>query len=176
MIIYEYAPVFKKKREKVTLLLCLCLSVVAFALAQVPGMLFPVLLKLLGIAMLFTSVMLLTRCLMRRYIYCVEEREGAQDSAPYDFVITEYYGNHKSVVCRISVEEILGATPINRQTEKEFSSKRRGKRVYSYIDLLVPENGYILDICHDDEQFFVRVVADKQLLELLLQTKKQYLS
>lgn len=176
MIIYEYAPVNKKKREKVTLLLCLGLSVTAFALAQVPRMLFPVLLKLLGIAMLFASVMLLTRYLMRRYIYCVEEREGSQDGAPYDFVITEYYGNHKSVVCRISVDEILGAKHINRQTEKDFSSKRRGKRVYSYIDLLAPENGYILDVCHDDEQFFVRVLADKPLLALLLRTEKQYLS
>ena len=95
MTIYKYAPVCKKKREKVTLLLCLCLSVAAFAMAQIPNMFFPVLLKLLGIAMLFSSVMLLTRYLMRRYIYCIEEREDASQDAPYDFVITEYYGNHK---------------------------------------------------------------------------------
>ncbi len=176
MTIYEYAPTFKKRREKITLLLCLCLSVAMFAMAQIPRMLFPVLLKLLGIGMLFASLMVLTRYLMRRYVYRIEEKEGAEEETPYDFVITEYYGNHRSVVCRISVDEILGATHINRQTEKEFSSKRRGKRVYAYTDLLVPENGYVLDVCHEDEQFFVRVLADKQLLELLLLSKKQYLS
>lgn len=176
MMIYEYAPNSKKRREIITLVLCLCLSVASFALTELFHAFFSVLLQLLGIAMLFAALLVFTRCLMRRYVYHVERREDAAPDAPYDFVITEFYGSHRSVVCRIAVDEILGATRITRQTEKEFSSRRRGKRVYTYTDLLVPENGYVLEVCHEDEQFFVRILADERLLELLLSSEKQYLS
>ncbi len=176
MMIYEYAPCSKKKREKITLALCLCLSAAGFALAELFHVFFSILFQLFGIAMLFVALLIFMRCLMRRYVYHVEKREDSAEETPYDFVITEFYGSHRSVVCRISVDEIMGATRITRQTEKEFSSRRRGKRVYTYTDLLVPENGYVLEVCHEDEQFFVRILADGRLLELLLSREKQYLS
>lgn len=176
MMQYEYAPNMKKRREIITLVLCLCFGVAGFVLSGFFSTFLSVLLRLFGIAMLFFALLVFTRCLMRRYVYRIEQSEDSAQETSYDFVITEFYGSHQSVVCRISVDEIVGATHITRQTEKEFSSRRRGKRVYSYTGLLVPANGYVLEVCHEDEQFFVRILADARLLELLLSSEKQYLS
>ena len=164
---YRYEPKSKKTWEKTLLLLFLLLGVIAFATSTIRGILFPSLLQLFAVFMLVGVVMITSRCLMRRFIYSVEPREGASEGEPLDLVITEVYGNRMSVVCRISVADVVEVTSITPESRKEISALTKGKLVYRYTEELFPTDYRMLTTRMDEEIAYIKISANKDLIKAI---------
>ncbi|MBE6553748.1 MAG: hypothetical protein E7666_05335 [Ruminococcaceae bacterium] len=166
MQFYEYDPKPDKKREKLAVWGLLALSAALFAISQLPRLPYPSLAQLLMVFALVGVVMLVSRCLLRRFIYAVVPSDS-NVAGGRDFVITEYYGNHVSVVCRISVSDITEITKLTRENRGEISQKLRRQRVYHYTAQLWGEDFYLLTVRDEDEVFYIRILADANLLNTL---------
>ncbi len=161
---YEYAPMFAKKKEK---LLALGFMVLGFAIfmigSSVPGIPVPGLFQLLGVFCLVVMVMVLSLCISKRYVYSIEET----DSGGTDFIITEYYGKRMMVVCRVSVGSVMAAIPANAETRKNFASHKADNRVYNYTGVLFGEERWYLKIEESGERFLVQICANDDLIRRL---------
>lgn len=173
---YEYDPKLPKQRERILLFAFLFFAAILFAVSAMPGVAFPALYQLISVLLLVGVVMLVSRCMLRRFVYRVEPREGAQPQDPCDLVITEYYGNHASVVCRISVADIENITRLTHENSKEVSAMLRQQRVYHYTALLWSDQIYLLTVRDEDEVFYIRILADNTLLSVLKSHKQQEMS
>ena len=163
---YEYDPKAPKRREKLAAMGLLALAALLFGVAQIPGVPYPALLQLCMVFALVGVVMLVSRCLLRRFVYTVCEPEDTNRTAP-DLVITEYYGNHVTVVCRISLADIAEITHLTPENRKAVSQKLRQQRVYHYTAQLWGEGMYLVRVCDEDEVFYLRIVADDTLISTL---------
>lgn len=164
---YQYDPQSNKKREKGIVLGLALTAVAAFGFAKVQGVPFPALLQLIGVFALTSLVIVLTRYLMRRYVYSVEAKEnGAEGDSP-DLIITEYYGNHVSVVCRISTSEIESVTPITRENRGELSELLKRKRVYTYTGEIEPAGYCLLTVHSEEETFYLKIASDEALINAI---------
>ena len=160
---YCYKPSSQKKREKGLLIALLLLAVACFGSAQIPSVFLPALLKLSGAFSLLGGFAVLCRYLLRSYCYAVEKREG-DDGAPMDFVITERYGRHASVVCRISLSEVEQIEDITPQTRKEIARRIKNARVYSYIGELLPADARLLTLHGEDGCIYLKIQANDALI------------
>ena len=106
-MIYEYAPQFPKRRERLLCLFFLFLGAALFLSTYLPEIPVRWVFQLLAVASFTAMIMILGMYLMRRYVYTVTEGEGSEP----DFVITEYYGRRKTVVSRVSVSSVRSVTP-----------------------------------------------------------------
>ena len=163
---YEYDPKSPKKREKLVTFGLLALAAILFGVARIPNVPYPALFQLCMIFALVGVVMLVSRCLLRRFVYTVCEAESGTHNAP-DFRITEYYGNHVTVVCRISVADIAQVTRITAQNRREISQMLRRQRVYHYTAQLWGDDIYLLKVFDEEEVFYLRIVADEHLISLI---------
>lgn len=164
---YEYDPHSTKKTEKTVLFILLVLAVVLLLLAEIPQILFPFFYQLVAFLCLMGAILLTGRCVLRRFTYRIEPRQDVPECELLDLVITEYHSHQAGVVCRISVadvEDVLHLTPENR---KEVSAMLRKKRVYHYTAQLYSSNTYLLTVRDEDEIFYIRLLADEQLLSFL---------
>jgi len=162
-MIYEYAPQLAKKRER---LLCIFLPILGAALffaSVFPGMPLPWLVQMLAIGCFGATVMILSLCLMRSYVYTVEEGTGGNP----DFIITEYYGRRRTVVCRVALSDVLSVSPYGEETKKMLAEKKGASRCYVYTGALFDCSQYLLDVEAHGERFFLRICADKELLRVL---------
>ena len=161
---YEYAPVFTKKKEKLLTFGFLILGMALYLTgALIPGIPVPGLFQLLGVFCLVVMIMLFSLCLSKRYVYSVGENErGAMD-----FTITEYYGRRITVVCRVAVESVKAAIPVNPETRKAFLSQKAGNRGYNYTGILFDEKRWFLKIEESGESFLVQICANDDLIRLL---------
>ncbi len=166
MKFYEYDPKSDKKREKLAMMGLLILAAALFGFSQIPSLPYPSLAQLLMVFSLVGVVMLVSRCLLRRFLYAVVPSDTGVIGAR-DFVITEYYGNHVSVVCRISVSDIAEVTRLTHENRKEISQKLRQQRVYYYTAQLWGDGFYLLTVRDEDEVFYIRILADTELLDTL---------
>ena len=164
---YEYDPRSSKKAEKTLLFAMLGLSAVLFLLAEIPHILFPFFYQLVAFLLLIGAILLTSRCIHRRFTYRVEPREDTPECELLDLVITEHHSHHASVVCRISVGDIEEIKPLTPQNRKEVSVMLRKKRVYYYTAQLFASNAYLLTVRDEDEIFYIRLLADSQLLSLM---------
>lgn len=173
---YEYAPKSKKTKEKVVLGLTLVLAAACFGVSQIEQIPYPAIYQLLMIFSLVGTVMITARCLMRNYIYRVEPRENGGEGDLPDFTITEYYGNRVTVVCRISVGDIRGITPVTKKNRDAISAMQKKKRAYYYTGELQSANAYVLTVEQDEDEFFLRICADEGLLQALKTYGQQFLA
>lgn len=161
---YEYAPVFAKKKEKQMTYGFMALGLILYLIgAFVPGLPMPGLFQLLGVFCLVVMILLFSLCISKRYVYAV----GEGDSGGVDFTITEYYGRRMMVVCRVSVESVKAAIPFNEETKRNFSSHKAGNRVFNYTGVLFDEERWYLKIEENEERFLVQICANDDLIRLL---------
>ena len=166
MQFYEYDPKPAKKREKLAVGAMLIVSAALFGISQIPNLPFPSLVHLLMIFVLVGMVMLITRCLMRHFVYAVVPSErGALGER--DFVITEYYGRRITVVCRIATSEIVEITRLTRENREQIKKTLQGRRVYTYTAQIWGEDFYLLTVADGEECFSIRILADEMLLNAL---------
>lgn len=161
---YEYAPMFEKKKEKLLTVGFLLLGLALyFTGTLIPGLPMPGLFQVLGVFALTVMILLFSLCLSRRYVYRIEEkRDGG-----VDFIITEYYGRRITVVCRVAVESVMTAIPVNTETRKSVASPKAKNRVYNYTGVLFGEDRRYLRIEEAGECFFVQICATDDLIRLL---------
>ena len=161
---YEYAPVFAKKKEKLLTFGLLAVGLLVCASSYVLGafdVAYYAIPQLLGIGCIVAMILLFSLVLSRRYVYSVEESE----SGGMDFVITEYYGRRRTVVCRVSVTSVRMAIPYisgGKTNAKDFDG-----RFYRYTGVLFDEERYNLHIEEAGERFVVQICANKDLISIL---------
>lgn len=159
---YQYDPKPEKKREKLLVFGMLSLALLLFVVSKMPNMKYPAFFQLFAVCFLAAAVFVASRCLLRRYVYQIEP--GTDENVTPDFTVTEYYGNHVTVVCRISAADVEKILPVTAQNRKEISSMIRKKRVYYYTATLWANNKYLLLVRDEDETFYMHILADSRLL------------
>ncbi len=163
---YEYDPKSPKKREKLATFGLLALAALLFGVATHPNVHYDSLYHVGMIFALVGAVMFVSRCLLRRFVYAVTESDSPDRTAP-DLVITEYYGNHVTVVCRISVTDIVEITKLTSENRKAVSGTLRQQRVYYYTAQLWGDGIYLLKVRDEDEIFYLHILADDTLISTL---------
>lgn len=166
---YEYAPQFEKKKEKLLALTLAALGVGIYFAAYVPGVPFPGVIQLLAMGLIAATILILTMYVLRRYRYRVEAREGATETATPDFVIVEHYGRRETVVCRVSLSSILSVLPVDAAHESEVRAAKESKHFYNYTGLLFDRSCYCVKMEEGGTPFYILLCADERLLELLMQ-------
>lgn len=162
----EYHTKGKKRRERLVLLVSLLLGSVSFGFSMLPAVLYPMLYQLLAVLCFVLSVWMLVRYLMRDYIFRVYPREDGKNGGP-DLTITEIYGRKRTVVCRVSVSDILEVEEITKENRRELKAKQRGKDVYVYTGEMRPPSLYLLTVADGETVFFLQIYADEALLQCL---------
>ena len=164
---YEYIPTVKKKKEFFTVAILSVLAVFLFCFSKQSFCPYPGFLQMACMFLLVAVIMLVSKCLLRSFVYRVAPRRDAAEDAPPDFTVTECYGRRSTVVCRISVtdiEEIAAVTPENK---RQLAETAKGKPTYRYYSELSPQNSYRLTVRNGEDVFYLFIVSDEQLIALL---------
>ena len=172
-MIYEYVPKSKRKQEKILLLAMITAAVLLFAASRLPGIPFPFLFQLFSIFCLVVVIMLTARCLLRSYVYRIEQGE---DGTGEDLVIVEYYGNHVATVCRLALTDIRRVVRRDSQTRTALVESMKGKRLYRYTEEFSPADLCVLEADDEGETVFLRISADETLFRILCAKGQQKLS
>ncbi|MBQ7336725.1 MAG: hypothetical protein IJW92_09675 [Clostridia bacterium] len=164
---YEYAPQFPKKREKMLALGIGATSLLFYVTSLIEGVPIPALLQLLAVCGFVAVVMLISLYILRRYSYRVEYRERAEIGSVPDLIITEQYSRRTTVVCRVSVSSVRAVMPVNGETQKKINAEKHAHKLYRYAGVLFGEEQYYLAIEENGELFYVHLCADAELIRLL---------
>ncbi|MBQ7346430.1 MAG: hypothetical protein IJW55_00580 [Clostridia bacterium] len=164
---YEYTPKTQKKKEFLIVAILSVAAAFLFCCSTLPSCLYPSLWQLTCVFLLVAVIMLVSKCLLRSFVYRVAPREDVEGDAPPDFTVTECYGKRSAVVCRISVADIEAVTPVTPQNRKALAAMGKGKSVYRYFSELSPQNLCWLTVRDGDNLFYIRIVADENLISAL---------
>ena len=163
-MIYEYAPAFPKRKERLLCIASLLLGGALFGGSMFPGLSMPWILQLCAFACFVVFIMLVSLCIMRSYVYTVEERA---DGTP-DFIITEYYGRRRTVVCRVSLSSVRSVMPYTKERAAAHGKRRESVKKFVYTAILFDEARYLVEI-EEEERFLVCICANDGLLRILEQ-------
>lgn len=164
---YEYIPTTKKKTEFFAVAILSVLATVLFCFSMQAFCPYPALWQMASVLLLVAVIMLVSKCLLRRFVYRVAPRKDAAEEAPPDFTVIECYGKRSTVVCRISIADIEEITPIAPENKKQIAEAAKGKPFYRYYSELSPQNAYQLTVQTGEEFFYLCIVADDRLIEML---------
>ncbi len=157
---YEYAPKFAKKKEKLLTALVLVIGLLIYFVSFIPGVPYGALFQIAGVCGIAAMILLFSMVVARNYVYAIEEDEDGS----LDFIITELYGRRRMVVCRVSLTSVSMALPRTEETRAQLSSEKSGKRIYNYTGVLFDEERYYLRITEGGETFLVQICANKDLI------------
>lgn len=154
---YEYAPQFEKKAEKWLVAALVSVAALLFGTSMTGIVPYPAFFQLGATACLAVGIVIVSGCLLKSYVYTVEEGS--------DFVITEQTGRRRTVVCRVSVASVESVTPITKdKTEK--TEEKEGRR-FNYTGTLFCGEKYDVRVREQGETFSVRICADAGLIARL---------
>lgn len=166
--LYEFEPRLKKIREKIIMSVCLLLSSLSYG---VSGFLpYPALYQLLAVILLTVAVLVIVRYLLRDYVYAIHADE---DGDGCELVIVEILGKKQTVVCRVSLADVEKMLPCALFLKSE--GKRKGE-IYRYVSEMFPEDAFFLEVSNSEKHFFVEILADQRLSQLISSCKKQDLT
>lgn len=161
------APTPDKRREKHLVILLFLLGILLFTLSGLLEMAIPLLWQLLAVVSLSLAVYVLALCLLRRYVYAIEPREGASADAPYDFTVTELRGKRRTVVARFSVTEIRNIRPVTEGNRRALAAELRGKRSFDYSGVLFAESAAYVEAELAGEAVVIKILAEERFLGAL---------
>ena len=161
---YEYFPKSPKKQEKLVLIGLMIGGFCLYGISQIPDFPFPVIPQLLMVLLLSGVVIVLSRYLVRDFCYRIELCDAG--GTP-DFTVTEYFGKRISVVCRISLDDVVELRPITAKEARTQARAQKERRVYDYTCRINPANLYLLTARDGSELYDVRIVADEELVKYL---------
>ncbi len=164
---YEYAPKPKRRREKLILALSLIFGALSFAFSLFEWMLYPAVCQLAAVGFFTVSVVMLSRYLLRDYVYRVEPR-GWDEDGPLDLTVTEIYGKRRQVVCRVALSDIRESVRVNAENRKSLAKATKGKRLFVYTPEMGDGEAVLLTVSDGDTQYFVKICADEGLFSALL--------
>ena len=154
---YEYAPQFEKKAEKWLVAALVSVAALLFGTSMTGIVPYPAFFQLGATACLAVGIVIVSGCLLKSYVYTVEE--GG------DFVITEQTGRRRTVVCRVSVASVESVTPITKDKTEKVEEKE-GRR-FNYTGTLFCGEKYDVRVREQGETFSVRICADAGLIARL---------
>ena len=161
---YEYFPKEPKKKEQMLLFGFLIGGSFLYGISQIPNLPFPAILQVVSFFLFTGAVIVLSRYLLRNYAYRIEPREGFDVC---DLTVTEYCGKRISVVCRISLSDVIAVRHVTVQEARSIARLQKGKTVYDYTCRISPENLYLLTVRNGEETYDLRIVADDGLVAFL---------
>ena len=164
---YEYRPTPDKRKEKLLALLFGGVGLGAYASSLSRYVPYPALLQLAAVLLLTLALALVGRYLLRNFCYTVAPRRDGGENAPDDLTVTELYGRRRSVVCILSLAEIRGVTPVSGTDRKTLRAMTQGATIYRYVASLWSADAYLLEIEHEEMRFFLKIHADKALLDCI---------
>ena len=153
---YEYSFIPQPK-NKCAQFLCLLGFAVGFGFFYAANLFKPpVVYQTVGVCFLVVAVFAATRYLVKQYAYSTTDK-GFQG---YDFVINETNGKKSTVVCRISIDEIiefcLAERGVGRKLRKDkpicfdYCPEMFPKGAY-YIKASLPEGVALIKFCPDEK-------------------------
>lgn len=157
---YQYAPKPKKQTEKLICVLLVFLATFCYTASVLFEVLFPALLQLLSFVCLTVAIFFASGYLLRSYVYRIEENPNS--STP-DFTVTELCGKRRTVVCRVSLEEIVMVEPLTAANQKALSQKTRENPRYDYTATLSPEGACWLTVMQNGTPVSVKILTDEGL-------------
>ena len=166
--LYELEPKLKKTREKIIMSVCLLLSSLCYGVSGF--LLYPALYQFFAVALLSMSVLVIVRYLLRNYVYAIH---GDENGVPHEFVVVEIMGKKQTVVCRISLSDVVNFIPCAVFLK---SGMGRGQEIYRYVSELFPEHAYFAEVLQGEKRFFVEIYADRELSDLIKSNKRQDLA
>ncbi len=160
---YEYAPRFKKKKEKT---LCWFFALIGCLLVLLPSFLgdalpLPAVVQALGVGCIAVMILIFSLVVSKHYIYSIAE---ADEDGNADFLITECAGPRRTVVCRVSTTSVLEVIPVTEESRKIYASRASGMRQYHYTGVLFGEDRRYLKIEEGGETFLVQICATDDLI------------
>lgn len=157
---YEYAPQFEKKAEKWLVAALVSVAALLFGTSMTGIVPYPAFFQLGATACLAVGIVIVSGCLLKRYVYTVED--GG------DFVITEYTGSRKTVVCRVSVGSVESVSPVVTDgKEKQEKTEKKEEKRFNYTGTLFCGEKYDVRVREQGETFSVRICADAGLIARL---------
>ena len=161
---YEYFPREPKRKELLILFGLLGGGFFLFGISKNPSLPFPAILQLLSVVLFCGVVVVLTRYLLRDFSYSIEPRDGV--GAP-DLVVREFCGKRISVVCRISLGDVVEVRPVCAKEARDLAKQRKGRCVYNYTCHITPKGLYLLTVRDGESLYDLRIVADERLISYL---------
>ena len=166
--LYEFEPRLKKIREKIVMSVCLLLSSLSYGVSGFFP--YPALYQLLAVILLTVAVLVIVRYLLRDYVYAIHADE---DGDGCELVIVEILGKKQTVVCRVSLADVEKMLPRNIYLQTRSKQKTE---VYHYVSEMFPEHAFYLEASNGEKYFFVEILADQGLSQLISSYKKQDLT
>lgn len=162
----EYNTKGKKTREWIVFSVSLALGACSFGFSVLPKVMYPMLYQLLAVLCFGLGVWMLIRYLMRDYMFRIALREDGANGLP-DFTVTEAYGKKRTVVCRVSVADVLSVEEITKENRNALKAKQRKKDVYVYTGELCPPKLYLLTLQDGETTFFLQIYAEDAFIQAL---------
>ena len=161
---YEYFPKEPKKKELLILFGLLGGGFFLFGISKNPSLPFPAILQLLSVVLFCGVVVVLTRYLLRDFSYSIEPRDNI--GVP-DLIVREFCGKRISVVCRISLDDIIEVRSVSAKEARDLVKQRKGRCIYNYTCHITPARLYLLTVRDGETLYDLRIVADEGLISHL---------
>lgn len=160
---YEYRPSAPKTRERVLTAWLVCFSLLLLCGSFLPSLPFSLSLRSLALLPLFLAVLIASSCLLRDYVYRIEENECGEE----ELVVLERRGQISRVSCRIvlsQISSVLEDTPQNRRAVRDAVAR---PIFYTYTARIFSKERYLILLREPDGRACVSILADQGLLERL---------
>ena len=161
---YEYFPKEPKKKELLILVGLLGVGFFLYGISQIPGLPFPAILQLLSFVCMTGVVIVSTRYLLRDFCYRIE---FAENTDVPDFTVTERCGRRITVVCRVSVNDVVEVRPICSKEARKLAKSQKERRVYDYTCRIDSDHLYLLTVRDGETLYDIRIMADQGLIKYL---------
>ena len=168
---FEFAPKPSRIKEKLWMSLCFVFGTVSYGFGQILP--YPMVCQLFAVALFTAAVLIMVRYLMRDYVYCVETDADGMDA---ELVIVETMGKRRTVVCRVAVTDIVGIFSATDVANLKKLKPMKAKGIYRYLSQMKSENSTFLEILDDGKSSFLEIETIPDLIAMLQESKKQFLS
>lgn len=163
---YDYRPTRQNSLAKITVLLLLLASVAAFA-GSAFLLQYPFILQSVGLILLLPMIQITARYLVLQYLY----RLRTYDDGSVDFEVYSYRGgNRMQLVCRVGLEEVTAAVPLNEANKKP----RHGLRRYTYHPDMCPKEALVVSVRNGDGDCELLLCTDKHLTDVFCRAAQNY--
>lgn len=159
MDMYDYRPQRRNHKAHLTSLLLFLLACCCFAVSAVMPK-YPVILQLVGIALLVPLIRLVARYLAVQYLYRLRTLEdGTTDLEIY----TYRGGAQMQLVARVGLYEITAAAPLTESNRRAPKALKR----YAYCPDMAPDTALVLSITNADGDCELMLAPDEKMTEIL---------
>ncbi len=158
---YEYSFIPEQK-NKYAQFLCLLGFAVGLGFFYASNLFKPpVVYQTVGVCFLVLAIFAATRYLVKQYAYSTTDK-GLQG---YDFAINEINGKKSTVVCRISIDEIIEFCPAEREAGKKL---RKDKPLcFNYCPEMFPVGAYYIKASLPEGVALIKFCPDEKMVGIL---------